>query len=319
MGIKEWAVGQRLLGNPEAAVAGEGLLRKYGDISTNPDGTVRHEPYESTSVSQLVRDEREKLEDFFRQIIEVPEPTLALLKKLEIGNRLGFSFEPHYLPPIELGPDREMPSWKVRPKDRFWELVSQIGLPTLGRGMTSTLHTGLIGGWMLVENIVIDSQEGHEPYAEDPVGAILEDLRGRRKIYPRYLRALDTVIFPKSGQQDRMELRNLPKNSRFGVAASDELENWINFKVQSLFWDTKQGDDEGNVTQPTPLEFNILGNLHHPEWGDADTTEWLWTQLQQGARYFGGNSSHGGLADIDRQTEAISRRTNRGFRFVLRF
>jgi hypothetical protein len=63
---------------------------------------------------------------------------------------------------------------------------------------------------------------------------------------------------------------------------------------------------------PKYLEFNLLGNLHHPEWGETNTWEWFEDEIKGGDRLDGGNSSYGGLAGVGDSFPAYS---NDGFGF----
>ena len=47
------------------------------------------------------------------------------------------------------------------------------------------------------------------------------------------------------------------------------------------------------------IEFNVLGNVFHPEWGQSHTWEWFEDNFGGGDRLVGGSSDDGGLADVD--------------------
>ena len=59
------------------------------------------------------------------------------------------------------------------------------------------------------------------------------------------------------------------------------------------------GVDKERIRVPKEIEFNIVGNLHHPEWGETNTSEWLYDTFEGGHRLLGGYSDGGGLADVD--------------------
>lgn len=46
------------------------------------------------------------------------------------------------------------------------------------------------------------------------------------------------------------------------------------------------------------MEFNVRGNMVHPEWGKNSSMEWFNDELKNGDRLCGGSSSGGGLAHV---------------------
>jgi len=67
------------------------------------------------------------------------------------------------------------------------------------------------------------------------------------------------------------------------------------------------------------IEFNILGNIHHPEWGESNCSEWFSDQYKAGLRrLLGGDSDFGGLAYVY-SDDPVNRHGGIGFRALGRF
>lgn len=60
----------------------------------------------------------------------------------------------------------------------------------------------------------------------------------------------------------------------------------------------KLGVENSQVRLPKEIEFNVLGNVFHPEWGQDYKWEWFEDNFGGGDRLLGGRSGKGGLADV---------------------
>lgn len=60
----------------------------------------------------------------------------------------------------------------------------------------------------------------------------------------------------------------------------------------------KERVEPSNVLLPTEVQFNVIGNMYHPEWGQTNTYEWLNDKFEAGSRLIGGHSGDGGLASV---------------------
>jgi len=81
------------------------------------------------------------------------------------------------------------------------------------------------------------------------------------------------------------------------------------------------GLEPEQISVPRMIEFNILGNIHHPEWGKPPSNCGEWFSDKYAAnqgRLFAGFSDFGGFAGVNWRN-AVSRYDNAGFRFLGRF
>ena len=73
------------------------------------------------------------------------------------------------------------------------------------------------------------------------------------------------------------------------------------------------------VRLPRAIEWNVIGNMHHEDWGNTDAYEWFEDSYQAGrGRLFGGDSDDGGLSGV-RWGNPGYRSGGLGFRFLVRF
>ena len=86
---------------------------------------------------------------------------------------------------------------------------------------------------------------------------------------------------------------NLPDESRFSLSW-DELHGDVLPKIAE-----RLNIPKDKVRLPKEIEFNILGNLYHKEWGQTSTYEWFEDKFGSDRRLIGGSSDDGGLADVD--------------------
>lgn len=221
--------------------------------------------------------------------IEIPHPPQELLDVQARLKEKGIDiFEAHYLPDVVLEKDSQFPGWQVRPDDWFWE--------TINAGVISEDAKRLPGMWILIDGRSRPNYErGTQMYANDPFAPILQDLRkeGRIKIP-------DNV-------------KHVPRTSGFGVSL-DEVESQVIPRVAEEIL----GIESQRVRVPKEIEFNVLGNLHHPEWGQTNTWEWLYDKLGNLSRLIGGHLDGGGLASV-RDYYPTFRIDRIGFRLLAEF
>lgn len=214
---------------------------------------------------QLVLKEKDALSHFFGKDIVVPEPPVELLSTLERFEELRVTgFEPHFLPEVVLKEKSAFPGWKVKPEKWFWQRLKD--------GSIEKAAATLQEGWYLVDGRTKPNyNDGKQYYENDGViQATIHELREAGKI---------------------QTLRSVPKDSRFG-ASPNEIEGII------LPEFVRNTEAEGIVRNMRYIEFNVFGNIHHPEWGNTNTGQWFSDKFSDGGRLIGGGSVFGGLANV---------------------
>ena len=231
----------------------------------------------------LYETERAKLSEFFEREIEVPPlPDEITQERMERWEALGL--ELHYLPPIDMSKEGDLKKW-VKPD---FKNIDPSQLPK-----DAML---LPGRWVLVDGRKKPKfDSGNQGYENDAnfLGPVLERLRE------------DGVI----------ENFRHPE-SRFDVSP-EELEK----PEVVVAFAQAMGLEPGQVSLPRTVEFNVLGNVHHPEWGEppSDCGEWFADKYKAGqGRLKGGDSGGGGLADVGWHFPD-ARHGNVGFRLLGRF
>lgn len=221
------------------------------------------------SSDQLVATARAELKSHFGKDFEVPEPPIEVSQRLSILAERGIrGFEVYYLPGLKL--EKGDKFWKgqgkVRPEDYFWNQIRNGNYPS----QVAVLDEG----WYIGDGRVKPSyNNGQQVYEDDYLAPLMEALRAAGKI--------ETY-------------GNVPNNSRFG-ASPREIEGVI------LPTFAQMSGALGEVRNRKYIEFNIRGNMAHPECGQTDTWEWFSDPVFQGAsRFIGGGSGCGGLAHVDR-------------------
>ncbi|MBI4089169.1 MAG: hypothetical protein HY424_00500 [Candidatus Levybacteria bacterium] len=213
------------------------------------------------SVEQLTRIESEALKRFFGKDIVVPKPPQELFQTLETMSKLGF--EPHFLPQVSLTEADKIPGWKVKPQSWFWQNIKD--------GKPSADAAVLQEGWYLVDGRGKPNYDnGQQRYEDDYLESIMANLRKTGKI---------------------QKYSSVPDSSRFG-ASPNEIEQVILPEV------ARKTGAKGNLTNKRYIEFNVWGNMFHPEWGQTDTLEWFADEFGGGRRLFGGDSGGGGLGYV---------------------
>ena len=55
----------------------------------------------------------------------------------------------------------------------------------------------------------------------------------------------------------------------------------------------------GQASLTETIVWNVLANIHHPEWGTTDTSEWQKETRGSGGRLVSGGSDNGGASGVD--------------------
>jgi len=240
----------------------------------------------SIDVAQLHAQQIETRNRFFGKEI-LPEPPMELTEFIERTCKLGFTFEPYLSPGKHFSSDSDYPGWVVRPQAWFFDQIK--------RGNISPDSVRLPLQWAAMETIERPSYDrGGQLYENDALASILEDLRKGGKIaVPDWC-------------------KHIPSVSRFGVSADE-----ISGPVASRFAEVVKVNAV-NVDAPTYMAFNYLGNIAHPEFGQANTAEWFVNIFARGYRLIGGNSDNDGLAGVGCDS-SDGHRGDLGFRLLVAF
>jgi len=218
---------------------------------------------------QFGAQEQERLSRFFDRKVTVPTPpqelSIAMLKAKEIE---WAQAEPHFLPKMELKQNSDVSEWTIRPENWYWQKIRE--------GKVAKDAATLEGIWVIVDGSQkLQYKDGKQMYENDPFAKVLTQLREAKKI------------------QVPDWCKSIPKDSRFGIS-NDELQTHVNPAIADFL-----GVQPEQVRLPKAIEFNILGNLAHPEWGKTNTWEWFQDKFRDGCRLIGGDSDYGGLADVN--------------------
>lgn len=226
---------------------------------------------EAINAEKLAAGQRQAIARFFGA--EIPAPPDRLFEVAErIREERLFRAEPFYLPKRSLAAGLQIPGLKV-PLDPW--LNEQIR-----EGKIAQDADMLSGQWVIFDVSGRPNYDnGRQMYSDsNGLGEILADLRDQGKIeVPDYY-------------------RRVPKNSRFAVSA-DEIDGSGRFVADRVVAVLGLQADE-IVTTPPYVVINYIGNLAHPEFGQANTSEWFADKFGRGDRLYGGLSGYGGLSRV---------------------
>lgn len=212
---------------------------------------------------------------FFGREAAVATPPSLLSETQRLAESEGFNFVPIFFPAIEFKPDSTYPGWRFKPEEWYWKQIGK-------KGGISEDAAKLGGFWGLLDVSVRPNYDnGRQLFDNDALGQILKKGRQNGKIVvPDYL-------------------KHVPDTSRFGVSP-DEQDAYVFpelAKVLNLSDKVKKGQVQRR--RLTEMEFNFVGNLRYPHFGEANTGEWLEDNFGGGGRLYGGHSGHGGLGYVD--------------------
>lgn len=246
--------------HPERADV-QAMLQLAESLSRRRNGSVES----ISTLDQLVPQQKEAWKQFLGREIVVPQPPQELLDVWTHAIEQGITvFEAHFLPKTELKQNSKYPGWLVKPKEWFWQKIKE--------GKVAKDAAKLKGSWVLIDaSPKPNYNDGQQLYENDPFAQTIVTLRGK-----------DAIQTPA----------NTPSTSRFKISW-DEIHGQVLPEIARLL------EVEGKkVRLPKEIEFNIIGNIHHPEWGQTNTWEWFEDSFEADGRLCGGDSSHGGLADV---------------------
>lgn len=195
---------------------------------------------------------------------ELPQEVSEVLQRAE---KAGISvFESYHLSGVTLQQDSNVKGWDRKPESWYWEQIKN--------GNVSQDAPKLPGVWVLVDKTIRPNyKDGKQLHKNDPFGPLLAKLRAEGKI---------------------QTIKDIPETSRFAISP-DELAQVVLPEIAKLL-----GLDKSQVRLPREIEFNVIGNFKHPEWGEVNTGEWLNDRSGGGIRLIGGDSDDGGLSHVDR-------------------
>lgn len=235
--------------------------------SFNARGDRQKEAVVLPTAEELVRKERDAWQRFFGKEIDVPNHPEELIKTLERLSELGIlGFEAHYLPKVSFAKDDEFPGWKVKPDEWFWNEAS-------------IKAKSLSGNWVLNDGrpkpkTVMEYYE--QMYKNDFLAPLIERLsqEGRVKHF-----------------QPKYRDYYLPDGSIFSISW-EEIHWAVLPELKRMI-----GVPHNQLRLPKAIEFNVLGNIHHPEWGEVFPQWWFEDEYAVEGHLIRGGS--GGLARID--------------------
>lgn len=197
----------------------------------------------------------------------LPETTLPqeVLDILQRAEKSGVGvFETYRLSGVTLTKDANVDGWDKKPEGWYWEQIKS--------GKVSQDAPKLPNSWVLVDKTQKpDYNNGKQLHDKDPFGPLLKQLRKDKKI---------------------QAMKGIPDTSRFGIS-HDELTQVILPEIAKIL-----GVEASAVRLPREIEFNVIGNLKHPEWGKTNTWEWFDDNFGDDGRLIGGGSDRGGLACV---------------------
>lgn len=214
------------------------------------------------------QEESKKLSAFFEKEIEVPLlPAAITPERIKNWEQLGL--ELHYLPAENMTKDRELKAWKNKPGDWFYEQIAQGTIPATA--------TELPEAWFVIDGRQKPAyNKGSQMYEHDPLASALEELNIRGII----------------SQTNFFEIM-IDHKSRFGLSPADfDKPEVIKAIARALDLDPNQ------TSLPETMVWNLMANIHHPEWGTTNTYEWLKERYRSGERLISGGSSRGGASSV---------------------
>lgn len=203
------------------------------------------------------------IKTFSRDQIIIPETQIPqeVLNILHRAEKAGIkSLEPYHLSGITLTKDSDVEGWIEKPGDFYWNQIL--------KGNISQDAATLPDSWVLVDGTQKPYRKnGKQMYKNDPFRSLLKKLRKDKKIGI---------------------MRGIPNASRFGISR-DNLNQVVLPEIAKLL-----EIPESWARLLKLIEFNIIGNLKHPEWGETDTYEWFNDTLKNDKPKFYDNSLIGG-------------------------
>lgn len=214
----------------------------------------------------LVKSESEAWRTFLGKDVDVPPVPQELLEAQQRAQEKGITtLEAHYLPAMKLGvrggkggkiPVKpiDAPGWATKPNDWFWEQATE--------GKVDDSAISLDGNWVLIDKTPKPQYDnGRQSYESDTLAPLMARLRDEEKI-----EGSPTPTSRFSTSWNELDQKALP-----------ELAHELGVR-----------DDQ--VRLPKAIEFNVLGNMHHKEWGETTTWEWFEDKFGSDRRLVGGGA-----------------------------
>lgn len=193
--------------------------------------------------------------------INPPKPHKSLRETLLIASDLGWPYAGNFVPSMKGFDIRRL---DVPPEEWYFQQREAGNIKTAAKG----------GYWVAIDLTPRpDYNSGTQIYPNDHLGSMLARLRDGKNINV-------------SGYE------HVPVISRFAVSF-DEIEQSVSPEVARYL-----RVDRRKTRVPYEEEFNTLGNVFYPFFGQASAAEWLMNIFEGGRRLYGGYSGYGGLADV---------------------
>lgn len=290
-----------IVSGPAAAKAMRRLVQKtVSHTKLQPDRHLGLSAEERIQEALLQRKERlrlreqEALSAFFEKDIAVPPlPADVTLERMEVWEKQRLAL--HYLPREKMG---EIQEERGRQVVKVRDLDAWVKRPNYFHVEVARLERNILdlrGGWMLVDTRPKPMhQGGDQMYEDDFLGPVLAELT-------------------KIGVLDGVSRQDRPA-TRFHISMRDLMVQEALSPIAQLY-----GIDSDFLDLPKQIEFNLLGNMHYPEWGMTDCDEFFDDKYYQGfGNFIGGSSASGGLSYIFPAKDG-TQSGKIGFRFIVRF
>jgi len=249
---------------PQAELAGLIAQGKLRITTPSPQSNERA----SQANNEIIDKERSVLKDFYGEDIDVPDMPQQLVDTLKRLEQEGITcMEPHYL------------------SEQF---LFDLNLALAENKVVPIAHPG----WNVKPEdwFWTNAARGgaFSPQAADVMGNWI---------------LIDST--PKPNYQNGAQLYTddpfrdiLPNGSRFNLSW-DTIKTTVFPQIAE-----KLGVPVDKMRFPKAIEFNVLGNMHHKEWGETSTYEWFEDGFGAVSRLIGGHSGLGGLANVFHNSSA---------------
>ncbi len=260
-----------LVGDASVELAGvlEDIMAKYRKGHISLDHLKRFAGMEATPFAVKVKDAKREIEKFaaktartlskiFKKRIMVDPLPLEFTDE-NLAHWATFNFRPVFLPREDIGANRSLKDWTKLQK-WFYDRVKDGKVQPIYPDLPATL---LRGCWCLVDfTVSADYTDGSQVFVEDPLAAIIADLREKKLV----------------GQYD-----NTPLGSRFAITPN-EWQDVVLAHVAS-----KLGVTRAQVRLERAVDFNAIGNLYDPNRGKFNCWEWFEDTFGDSGRLCGGS------------------------------
>ena len=220
--------------------------------------------------STTLKIEEKKISDFLGQKIFLNQPNISA-EDAEKFKKFGFDL--HFLPEIELSESHKFVDWREGPKRNFYQLINQ--------GKLSKNSLSLSGKWVLIDGRA-KPVRCYPWLAKDDVLVVLSE----KILGINWLKKCRG--FSKQQYENDFLLEILKKNgfnSRFSLTWQ-QIDEIIKLEVAKIL-----SIDSSKIRLPKFVEWNFLGSLFYPEWGQTSTWEWFSDRLKTGECLAGGAGS----------------------------